>query len=149
MLEKKIYQDYQQALKAKDKPKSLFLSFLRAELKNKAIELKKDSLEDAEALIVLKKEKKRLEDTRESLVNCPRPQLLKDLELELSLLSSYLPAEMADEELLKIIKEVIKQEAASSLKDMGRVMKQVLQAAAGRADPKKASGLVQKELSGA
>ena len=51
MLEDKIYQDYIAAFKARDKERSQFLSFLRSEMKNAAINLRKDKLSDEEALI--------------------------------------------------------------------------------------------------
>ena len=60
MLEDNIYQDYTQALRAKDRQKIDFLSLIRADIKNQAINLKKDKLEDDEVLAVLKKSKKNI-----------------------------------------------------------------------------------------
>ena len=67
MLEDKIYNDYKEALKARQKQRSEFLSFLRAGLKNQAIELKAEKLEDKEAVAVLKKQKKCLLDAKEQI----------------------------------------------------------------------------------
>jgi hypothetical protein len=55
MLEKKIYDDYVQSLKSGQKQKAQFLNFVRAGLKNAAISLKKDALDDTEVLAALKK----------------------------------------------------------------------------------------------
>ena len=147
MLEDKIYQDYVTALKAKNKQTSDFLSFIRADLKNAAIDLKKEKLDDDEVLGVLKKQKKRLQDSRESIVASGREDMLKSLEAELKIIDSYLPAPLEESELIAIIDEVIKSTGASSFKDMGRVMKEVLAKVGVRADSKKVSELVKNKLS--
>ena len=147
MLEDRIYQDYIQALKAKDKLKKDFLSLIRAELKNQAIDLKKEKLEDTEALTVLKKSQKKLQDAKESCVRANRADLLKNLEEELNILNEYLPKPLEEAELLKIINAVISELAASTMKDMGKVMKETLIRVGVRADSKKVSGLVKEKLS--
>lgn len=146
-LEEKIYQDYVAALKAKDKPRVEFLSFIRAELKNYAIDLKKKQLDDQEALSVLKKQRKRLLDSKDSFSSSGREDLLSALEKELALLDSYLPQLLADNELIQIIETVISQIQASSLKDMGRVMKEVISQVGVRADSAKVSQIVKSKLS--
>ncbi len=147
MLEDKIYQDYVAALKAKEKQKTAFLSLVRSELKNKAIELKKEKLDDPEVLTVLKKQQKRLLDTKESIAQSQRADLIEATDQEIALLESYLPKPLGDEELLKIIDEVISETEASSMKDMGKVMKEVLAKVGVRADSKKVSALVKEKLS--
>jgi len=147
MLEDKIYQDYVTALKAKDRQKADFLSLIRAELKNQAIELKKEKLEDAEVLAVLKKQQKRLQDAQESIASSGRTDLIEGLKKELVLLAEYLPKPLADDELAKIVKDTISELGASSMKDMGKVMKEVLAKVGVRADSKKVSSLVKESLS--
>jgi uncharacterized protein YqeY len=148
MLEDKIYQDYVSALKAKDRPKSDFLSFIRAEIKNTAIELKKGKLEDNEVLTVLKKQKKRLEESKESILPSGRADLIEGVEKELSLLGGYLPQELSETELLLIIEGIITATGATSIKDMGKVMKEAITQAGARTDAKKISELVRLKLSG-
>ena len=147
LLEDKIYQDYVTALKAKDKAKTGFLSFVRADLKNRAIELKKDKLDDSEVLAVLKKQQKRLQDSKESITASGRTELIQGLEQELALLAEYLPKPLADEELAKIVKDTISDLGAASMKDMGKVMKEILAKVGVRADSKKVSSLVKECLS--
>lgn len=147
MLEDRIYRDYIEALKAKDKSKAVFLSFLRSELKNLAINLKKEKLEDKEVLEVLAKQKKRLQDARESIVSSQRADVLRELDKEIDFLNEYLPSLLREDELIQIIEEVISQVSASSLKDMGKVMKEVLTKVGVRAEPKKVSILVKNRLS--
>ncbi len=147
MLEEKIYQYYVTALKARNKPKSEFLSLIRSELKNLAIDLKKEKLDDGEALTVLKKQQKRLADAKETISKSERTDLIEGLEKELSLLQGYLPEALSEDELVKVIDEVILQTGSSSMKDMGKVMKEVLAQVGVRADSKMASSIVKAKLS--
>jgi len=147
MLEDKIYQAYTSALKAKDRKKSEFLSFIRADIKNQAINLKKEKLEDAEVLAVLKKAQKKLQDAKENIAKSGRQDLIEDLEQELAILSEYLPKPLGEAELTEIVTTVISELEASSMKDMGKVMKEVLSRVGVRADSKAVSNLVKSKLS--
>ncbi len=146
-LEEKIYQDYLQALKSKDKIKLTFLSFLRSELKNQAISLKKKALDDDEVLGGLKKQQKRLQDSKESIASSGRQDLIENLDKELNILQQYLPQPLSEQELTTIINEVIASTGAVSMKDMGKVMKEVISKVGVRADSRKVSALVKEKLS--
>ncbi|UCD15282.1 MAG: GatB/YqeY domain-containing protein [Candidatus Omnitrophota bacterium] len=147
MLEDKIYKDYVEALKSKDRHRVDFLSFVRAGLKNYAIQLKKDKLDDQEVIKVLKGQQKRLADSKESIVSSGRKELLKNLETELAILSEYLPQPMDESQLARIIDEVIESSGASSMKDMGKVMKAVLEKVGAAADNRKISEIIKTKLS--
>jgi len=145
-LEDKIYKDYVEALKARNKQKSDFLSFIRAELKNSAIEFKKDKLDDNEVLNAIKKQKKRLEESYEMMQKSQRADILDGLKVELSILDEYLPRQLSDAELSGLVEQTIKDMGASSIKDMGRVMKEILAKAGASADSKKVSEIVKAKL---
>ena len=147
MLEQKIYNDYVQALKQRDREKTTFLSFIRAALKNQAIDLRKDKLSDEETLAVLAKERKRLRDAHETIANSQRQDALDEIKRQLALLEAYLPQELDSEKLAAIINEAIAEENASSIKEMGKVMKHVLAKVGTQADAKKVSELVKQRLS--
>lgn len=147
MLEDKIYKDYVSALKAKDKAISGFLSYIRAELKNAAINSKKDKIDDNEVISILKKQKKRLEESIEAMINNAKPEVLDGLKAEIALLDQYLPKPLESEELDQLILSVIAQTQAVSMKDMGRVMKEVSLRAGARADAKMVSQIVKTKLS--
>ena len=147
LLEEKIYKDYVESMKARNKEKTDFLSFLRAELKNSAIELKKDKLDDNEAFAILRKLKKRLEEAKESVALSGKTEFLEKTEKEITILNDYLPKSLEESELLAIINETISSIGASSIKDMGRVMKEVLAKVGVRADAKVVSDLVKRKLS--
>ncbi|MCF7907707.1 MAG: GatB/YqeY domain-containing protein [Candidatus Omnitrophica bacterium] len=147
MLEEKIYQDFIAARKAKEKVSSDLLGIIRSELKNKAIDLKKDKVDDTEGLTGLKKQQKRLLDTKKSIAQSQRNDLIANTNQEIALLEKYLPKPLADDELIKIIEIAISDANASSIKDMGRVMKEVIAKVGVRADSKKVSQIVKEKLS--
>ena len=147
LLEDKIYKDYVDALKARDKPRTDFLSFIRAELKNKAISLKKERLNDAEVVGVLNKQKKHLEETKDSISSSSRKELIDSVNNELAVLEKYLPQSLDEADVINIIDEVIAELGAASMKDMGKVMKQVLEKISGRADSQRISEIVRQKLS--
>lgn len=147
-IEQKIYQDYVGALKNKEKAKTDFLSFIRAELKNTAIGLKKDSLDDNEALGCLRKQKKRLQDSWEAFKTSGRAEAIEQLKTEIGLLEGYLPQALPEEEIKRIIDQVITDTQAIGVKDMGKVMKETLSRTGGQADPKSVSEIVKAKLGG-
>jgi hypothetical protein len=146
MLEEKIYNDYVSALKAKNRQKTDFLSLIRSELKNQSIDLKKEKLKDEEVLPIIKKLQKRLLDSKENIIKSQRKDLIQNLEKELNILEEYLPKPLEDSELLQIIQDIIAKTGASSMKDMGKVMKEVLDTVGVRADSKKVSSIVKDKL---
>ncbi|MBU2102338.1 MAG: GatB/YqeY domain-containing protein [Candidatus Omnitrophota bacterium] len=147
MIEKKIYSDYVVALKRRNKERIDFLSFVRSELQNAALQAKKDALDDSGACGVLSKLKKRLEDAKAIVGASGTKDFLEKTDFEIAILMEYLPKALSEAELTVLIGETIKTSGASSIKDMGRVMKEVIAKAEGRADAKITSDLVKKRLS--
>lgn len=146
-LEKRIYNDYVTALKSKDKERAQVLNFIRAAIKYIAIDLKKDTLTDEEVLAVLKKNQKQLNETKESGIAANKQDIIDKAEKELSIISEYLPQPIDESELASIIDKVIAETGASSPKDMGKVMKEVLAKVGISADAKMTSSLVKQRLS--
>jgi uncharacterized protein YqeY len=147
MLEEKILNDYKQAMKSKEKIRSSCLSFLRSNLMNQAIGLKKKSLEDKEVISVIKKLVKQHQDSIGQFKQGKREDLVAKEMQELEILKSYLPPELSADEINKIIEEVISKVQAKGIKDMGRVMKEVMAKIASQADGKLVSDLVKQRLS--
>ena len=146
-LEQQIDKDYIQAMKDRDSARSSALSFLRSQIKYARIELKTEHVEDKDIIVVIKKQIKQRQDSIDQFQQGGRADLVEKEEKELALLKKYLPAEMSAQEITGIIKEVIKTIGASSIKDMGKVMKEAGVKLAGRADNKQVSELVKAELS--
>lgn len=147
MLEEQILKEYQEAMKARDTLKSSVLSLLRAELMNVALAKKKNKLDDNEIIVVIKKQIKQRQDSIEQFTKGNRPELALKETKELEILKNYLPPEMPEEEIKKIIEEAVGVCAASGMKDMGKVMKELNLKVAGKADGKLVSDLVRQRLS--
>lgn len=146
MLEDKIMDDFKDAMKKKDALRVSTLSFLRSQLKNVAIDKKKDKLDDNDVIAVIKKQIKQRLDSVESFKTGGRLDLAQKEQNELNILKNYLPEELSKEELETIIDEVINSAGANTLKDMGRVMKELTLKVSARADNKLVSGLVRMKL---
>jgi len=144
--EEKILSDYREAMKQKDSLKSSVLSFLRAEMINAAIAKKKDKCDDNECLSILRKQIKARQDSIEQFTNGNRPDLADKEKKELEILQQYLPAQLPEAEIKKIIEEIVVATGAQGMKDMGKVMKEVTAKVAGQADGKLVSDLVRERL---
>lgn len=147
MLNEKLLQDYKESMKNKDTLKSSVLSFLRAELMNVAIAKKKKNLDDSEVVSIIRKQIKARQDSIAQFKQGNRMDLAEKEASELEILKSYLPPELPEEDIKKIIAEVITSTGAQGIKDMGKVMKEVNAKIAGQADGKLVSDLVKMQLS--
>jgi len=145
-LEDKINQDYVKAMKARDSFTSSVLSFLRAQIKNVKVDKRLETVPDEDVISVIKKQAKQRQDSITQFKAGGRNDLAEKEEKEFIVLKSYLPVEMPVEELKAIIEEVISASQAASIKDMGRVMKDVLGRTAGRADNQTVGALVKERL---
>ena len=148
MLENKIYQDFIAARKDQNQPKSAFLGLIRSEIKNQAITLKKDALNDTEIIAVLMKFKKRMEDALIGAQSSGRQDLIDQAKIELTILQEYLPKQISAEETAKLVTDIITSTGATSMKDMGKVMAAVKEKVGATADPKIISDIVKAKLSG-
>lgn len=138
--------DMKTAMKERESGKER-LSVLRmvwAAVRNKEIDEKTELTDDA-VMAVLMKEVKQREDTIKEIKDANRPDLVAKNEEEIEILKKYLPEPLSDEELKKVIQDVIATTGAKSMKDMGKVMGRVLAQTQGRAAGSRVSALV-KEL---
>lgn len=147
MLEEKILNDYKEAMKTRDTLASSTLSFLRAQIMNTAIEKKKKSLDDNDVVAVIKRLIKQHQDSIEQFAKGNRQDLADKEIKELEILKKYLPPQLSNEEIKKIIEEAIITVGAQGLKDMGKVMKEISAKIGQNADGKLVSDLVRERLS--
>ena len=145
-LEDKISQDYVRSMKARDTFTSSVLSFLRAQIKNVKVDKRLETIPDEDVISVIKKQAKQRQDSITQFKAGGREDLAQKEEKELVILRSYLPPEMPAEKLKNIIEEVVSASGATSIKDMGRVMKDVLVRVAGQADNQTIGALVKERL---
>lgn len=146
MLEEKIFNDYKKALKSKDTMKSQTLSFLRANLKNLAIEKRKEDLEDDEVITVIKRLIKQEEESISQFKQGQRADLAEKETKALEISRSYLPPQLSPEAIKEVIEEIITSCGAKDIKDMGRVMKEVMAKIGTQADGRIVSELVKTRL---
>jgi uncharacterized protein YqeY len=141
-----IEADLKAALKAKEGQVVSTLRMLTAALKNKSIELKKD-LKEEEVVAVVKSQVKQLKDSIEAFVEGAREDLAAKAREELEILAKYLPEQMSEEELKKIVDETVKETGAAGKGDMGKVMGAVMGKVKGKADGGDVKRLVEEALS--
>ncbi|MCG2714469.1 MAG: GatB/YqeY domain-containing protein [Candidatus Omnitrophica bacterium] len=147
MLNDKVFNDYKEAMKARDSLKSSVLSFLRSDMLNLATAKKKDKLDDVEIVTVIRKQIKQRQDSIEQFTKGARLEMAEKEKKELDILKSYLPPELSAEEIKRLIEEVIIAIGANGVKDMGRLMKELTQKTAGKTDGRLVSDLVKQRLS--
>jgi hypothetical protein len=147
MLEEQILGDYKAAMKSRDSLKSSVLSFLRADMLNQATAKKKDKLDDAEIVVVIKKQIKQRQDSIEQFTKGNRLEMAEKEKKESEILKAYLPPELSVEQIKVLIEEVVAATGASGIKDMGRLMKELTVKISGAADGKLVSDLVRQRLS--
>jgi len=141
-----IEKDYLAAYKAGEKEKVAVLRMLKAAIKNKRVELGRDLTEDDAVLVVTKQAKQR-QEAIEQYKNAGRDDLASKEAGELKILNSYLPEPLTTRELNEIIDQAVAATGAKGPKDMGPVMKNVMEKVKGRADGKVVSDLVRTRLS--
>ncbi len=147
MLEEKISNDYKQAMRDRNAVMSSTISFLRSQLKYVMIEKKVDKLPDEDVIAVIKKQVKQRLDSIDQYGKGGRQDLGDKEKAELAILKSYLPEEMPVEELRGLVQAAIKEAQATSVKDMGKVMKALMPQVSGRVDNKTMSDTVKEFLS--
>jgi uncharacterized protein YqeY len=139
--------DIARAMKAKDATTLTALRMLKTALTNKSIE-KNKTLEAAEELQVVNVLVKQRRDSIEQFEAAGRHELAQKERAEIAVLDAYLPPSATDEELVAAVDAAVTTTGAASAKDMGKVMKAVMSALAGKTvDGKRVNELVRAKLS--
>ncbi|MDP7062794.1 MAG: GatB/YqeY domain-containing protein [Planctomycetota bacterium] len=150
----KLSDSIKDAMRAKDKLRTQTLRSIMNDFKNAGIEKKgregltddvaspAEFLDEAEMIKVIQGAAKRRRESAEQYIAGDRQDLADKENLELSILEEFLPKALTNEELEAMVKEAIAEIGASSMADMGKVMKAVQPKVAGRADGKTISTMV-------
>ena len=145
MLKEKLLEDMKISMREKNTLRKNVIQMVRAAIlqveKDKQIEL-----EDAQIVEVIAKEAKKRKDSVEDYKKGGREDLVKQIEEEITILSEYLPKQLSEEEIEKIVKEVILETGAETIKDMGKVMKGAKEKIGPAADGKTINEIVKKLL---
>ena len=140
-----LYEEMKSAMKAKDQNRVLLLRGLIANIKNATVNAGKEITDDI-VLSCIKKNIKELDQSIESFSKANRSDEVDHLNLDKIYLSKFLPKQMSEDELKVLIANVVLSLNATSKKDMGKVMKEVMKQTHGLADGKIVSSLVAKVL---
>ena len=144
-IKERISEDMKAAMKSGDKAKLGAVRMLHAAVRKKEIDDRVELADDAVMKIISSLVKQR-QDSIEQFAAGNRQDLVDKETAELKLLQSYLPAQMSQDELVKIIEAAILEAKATTQKDMGNVMKVLMPKVAGKADGKMVNQLVRERL---
>ena len=138
----RVKQDLTTAMKAGERDRVGALRLVLSELQ------KAEKEGSSDEVAVLRRERKRRQESAAAFRDGGRPELAQAEEAEAEVIAGYLPAELSDDELRAIVADAVAETGASSPKDMGQVMKAAMPRVAGRADGRRVSALAQEALRG-
>jgi uncharacterized protein len=141
----KIEGELKLAMRARERERTDALRLTLASLRSAEKELARPLQEDEE-LQVLQRERKRRTEAAEAFREGGRAEQADKEERELEVIQEFMPEPISDEELERIIDDAIAETGATSLRDLGRVMADVMPQVAGRADGSTVSQLVREKL---
>ena len=145
-IQDRLSEEMKAAMRARDSLRLGTIRMARTALKNAEIEARQ-VLDDTAAIKVLSTLVKQRREASEAY-RATRPELADKEEQELLVLQEFLPAQLSETELEEMIAKAIAESGASSMRDMGAVMKLVTPQTTGRADGKLVSEIVRKQLAG-
>ena len=145
MLKEKLLQDLKEAMKEKNELKKNVVQMIRAAVlqfeKDKQVEL-----DDNQILEIIAKEAKKRKDSLPDYEKSGREDLIEKVKQEIEIISEYLPKQLSKEEISEIVSEIIKQTGATSIKEMGAVMKEAKAQIGAKADGKSINEVVRELL---
>ncbi len=145
MLKEKLLEDMKISMRDKNTVRKNVIQMVRAAIlqveKDKQIELTDDQIID-----VIAKESKKRKDSLADYEKSGREELIGQINQEIEILAEYLPKPLSKEELEKIVEEVIKSTGATTIKEMGIVMKTVKEKVGAAADGKTINEIVKSKL---
>ena len=144
-MKKKLLEDLKEALKEKNEIKKNAIQMVRAGIlqieKDKGIELT-----DEQIIELISKEVKKRKDSIADYEKGGREDLVNQINEEISYLEKYLPKQLTEEEITVIVKQIIAELGATTMKDMGKVMKAAKEKMGVTADGKTINKVVKENL---
>ena len=132
-------------MRAGDAERRDALRLMLSSLKSAEKDLQRPLTEDEELQVLQRERKKRLE-AAEAFRNAGREEQAEKEEGELEILEEFMPEPLSEDELERIVDDAIAENKATSMRDMGRIMADVMPQIAGRADGSAVSQLVREKL---
>ena len=144
-LEETIFNDMIEALKGKEKLKLSTLRLIRAAIKNAEIS-KKDKLTEDEVIGIVTSNLKKLEESLDIFTKAQRPELADKAKKEIEIVKKYLPEQLSEEEIKKIVEETFLKFEFKGLQDIGPAMREIMPQLKGKADGKMVNKMVRNLL---
>ena len=144
-LKEKLAQDLKLSMKEKDTVKKNAVQGIRAAVKQVEIDTRAE-LDDEGVIEVIAKEFKRRKDVLPEYEKSGREDLIADLKKEIDIIMGYLPSQLSHDELDEIVRAALDATGASSMKDMGKIMAEVMPKIKGRADGKAVNEIAKNYL---
>ncbi|MCF8998200.1 GatB/YqeY domain-containing protein [Acinetobacter nectaris] len=133
------------AMRAKEMSTVTVIRSLQAAIKQIEVD-ERIELDENQVLVIVEKQVKQRKESVKAFAGAGRDDLASKEQAEIEILSQFLPAAMTEEELDSVIDQIIADQSATSMKDMGKVMNSLRPIIAGRADPSIASAKVKAKL---
>ncbi|AKL95797.1 hypothetical protein CACET_c23510 [Clostridium aceticum] len=144
-LKERLTNDLKEAMKNKDQLRKNVVTLIRSEIKQVEVD-KRVELEEQDVIEIISRQLKQRKDAVEEFEKGGRQDLVEQTQGEISVLLQYLPQQLSEEEVTKIVKETISEIGANSVKEMGKVMAAVLPKVKGKADGKTVNQIVKQQL---
>ena len=144
-LKEKLQADLKRAMKEKDKISKSVVTLIRSAI----LQYEKDNkveLKDEEITGIIAKQLKQNKDVLKDFQKANRQDLIEQTEKEIEILTNYLPRQLTEEEVSKIVTDTIGEVGATSMNDMGKVMSAVMPKVKGKADGGIVSKVVKEKL---
>jgi uncharacterized protein YqeY len=144
-IKEQIMNDMKSFMKSKDMDRLGAIRLLQAAIKQKEID-EQIELDDSQVLTVIEKMLKQRKDSIEAFTKANRQDLVDKENLEVSILSQYMPEQISENELISLIENEINKLESQDMSQMGKVISNLKTQVAGRADMAKVSQLVRQKL---
>lgn len=144
-LKAQISEDMKNAMRAKDSARLGTIRLLQAAIKQREVD-ERIELDDGNVIAVIEKMLKQRRDSIAAYESANRNDLADVEKFEVSVLQTYLPQQLTEDEIKTILEKVVAETGAAGVKDMSKVMAAVKPLVAGRADMGKISGLIKTRL---
>ncbi|MDP3777512.1 MAG: glutamyl-tRNA amidotransferase [Methylotenera sp.] len=144
-LKAQISEDMKTAMRAKDSVRLGAIRLLQAAIKQREVD-ERIELDDSNVIAVIEKMLKQRRDSIAAYESANRHDLADVEKFEVTVLQTYLPQQLTEDEIKAILEKVVVDSGAAGIKDMGKVMAEIKPLVAGRADMGKISGLIKTRL---
>ena len=141
----KLDKDMIEAMKNKEKERLTVIRMVKASLKQEQIDHKKEINDDL-LIDVVNRQIKMRKDSIQEFEKGNRTDLIEKTQAEIDILMNYLPEQLTEEEVKKVIDEIFAELNPTSQKDMGKVMQQATSKLKGKADMKEVSTIIRERL---